>query len=381
MNNKLTKFFLYNPKLLIKEILKKKRKIYPNKVHIKKGIDWLVYAQKISEDGGVSSHYSLISGWGASYPETSGYIIRTLLDYYNFTKNKYYLSICKDIADWECSIQLISGGFQGDVLKKKKDAVIFNTGQVILGLIRAYKEFKKEIYLDCAIQAGNFLINNQETDGNWKRYCFNNISHTYNVRVAWALLELHQTTKQSEFQESAIKNLTWALKQKNENDWFHKNSFVENSPPLLHTIAYTIRGYLESGLILNDNTYLDTALKSSLRLVRYYEKNGFLPARFDSNWQSTDYYSCLTGDAQLSIIWLKLYEIYKNEKLIKYANKLNNYLKSTQMVDFRFKDVDGAIKGSDPIWGMYNAFGFPNWATKFFCDALILEEKILSNKV
>ncbi|MDV7395274.1 hypothetical protein RZS08_28055, partial [Arthrospira platensis SPKY1] len=35
--------------------------------------------------------------------------------------------------------------------------------------------------------------------------------------------------------------------------------------------------------------------------------------------------------------------------------------------------VQGAIPGSAPIWGAYSRFEFPNWAAKFFADALIME--------
>src|SRR5688500_2209998 len=44
--------------------------------------DWLSAAPDFSatHDGGVSRHYSLINGWGASYPETTGYIVPTMLD-------------------------------------------------------------------------------------------------------------------------------------------------------------------------------------------------------------------------------------------------------------------------------------------------------------
>ncbi|MBC8072612.1 MAG: hypothetical protein IAG13_30100, partial [Deltaproteobacteria bacterium] len=35
-------------------------------------------------------------------------------------------------------------------------------------------------------------------------------------------------------------------------------------------------------------------------------------------------------------------------------------------------ETRGAIKGSHPIWGGYSPFTYPNWATKFFVDALLL---------
>ena len=364
-------------KLLLNDILKLNRLINLNQIHLQRAIDWLAHAQQITKDGGVSSSFSLIFGWGSSYPETSGYIIPTLINYYYIVKEKIYLEICKNIANWECSIQQVDGGFQGDVISKEKKTTIFNTGQVILGLVRAFKELKNQKYLTCAIKAGDLLVNLQEKDGNWIKNCFNNVPHTYNVRVAWALLELFQITNEKKYEEAALKNLKWALKQKLDNYWFHKNSFKTNQHPLLHNIAYSIRGFLESGLILENKNLKNVALNSSLKLLSYYEKYGFLPAHFNSNWQSNDFYSCLTGDAQLSIIWLKLYQIYKDKKFLLNAIKLNNYLKSNQILNSGWIDIDGAIKGSDPIWGLYNMFSFPNWATKFFCDALMLENDIL----
>lgn len=382
------KNFIYNkfikPSFLItsltlKDIFKLHPRIYSNEIHLKKGIHWLVHAQKITNDGGVSSSYSLIFGWKFSYPETSGYIIPTLFDYYNISRNTYYLEICKDIADWECLMQLKNGGFQGKAINKQKKAIIFNTGQILLGLVRVYKELNNQQYLDCAIKAGDFLVKNQEKDGNWKKHCFNNISHTYNVRTAWSLLELFLITKNIKYKESAIRNLNYAFHQINENYWFLNNSFKKKRFPFLHTISYAIRGFLESGIILENDTFKNVALNSSMKLLNFYEKFKFLPARFNHKWESTDFYSCLTGDAQLSIIWLKLFQIYKEKRLLINAMKLNNYLKLKQIINIRFKDVDGAIKGSDPIWGKYNMYNFPNWATKFFCDTLMLENKILSD--
>ena len=31
------------------------------------------------------------------------------------------------------------------------------------------------------------------------------------------------------------------------------------------------------------------------------------------------------------------------------------------------------IAGSQPIWGRYSMFEFPNWAAKFFADALMMD--------
>jgi hypothetical protein len=33
------------------------------------------------------------------------------------------------------------------------------------------------------------------------------------------------------------------------------------------------------------------------------------------------------------------------------------------------------VAGSFPIWGRYAPLSYPNWAAKFFVDALLLERK------
>src|SRR3990172_3334377 len=49
---------------------------------VTEAVRWLCRAQDYSSthDGGVARHFSLITGWGSSYPETTGYIVPTLLE-------------------------------------------------------------------------------------------------------------------------------------------------------------------------------------------------------------------------------------------------------------------------------------------------------------
>src|SRR5438876_12443225 len=48
---------------------------------VSEGLAWLGRAQDASatRDGGVARHYGLSDGWAASYPETTGYIVPTIL--------------------------------------------------------------------------------------------------------------------------------------------------------------------------------------------------------------------------------------------------------------------------------------------------------------
>jgi hypothetical protein len=40
----------------------------------------------------------------------------------------------------------------------------------------------------------------------------------------------------------------------------------------------------------------------------------------------------------------------------------------------RLPEADGALPGSFPIYGRYAPLQFPNWATKFFADSLMLRD-------
>ena len=51
---------------------------------------------------------------------------------------------------------------------------------------------------------------------------------------------------------------------------------------------------------------------------------------------------------------------------------------ATQDVMSPGKPYYGGIKGSLPIYGRYAPLQYPNWATKFFIDALLAKQRTLS---
>ena len=53
---------------------------------------------------------------------------------------------------------------------------------------------------------------------------------------------------------------------------------------------------------------------------------------------------------------------------------------ATQDLDDADANVRGAIKGSHPVWGRYARLSFPNWATKFFVDAMWLRKELAGVK-
>jgi hypothetical protein len=103
----------------------------------------------------------------------------------------------------------------------------------------------------------------------------------------------------------------------------------------------------------------------------------FLPATLDDNWNSNENYSCLTGNAQIAVIWLKLYKINGDARFLNAALKIIDQLKMIQNLHTKNSGIRGGIPGSYPIWGKYMEYSYPNWGTKFFADAIMLQEEMM----
>jgi len=360
-------------KICMKDFLGLKNVIYENKKHIKAAGDWLKYAQDQTKDGGVATSYHTIFGWYSSYPETTGYIIPTFFKLAKYFKDDDFYDRALIMGEWLLSRQLENGGFIGGRVDRPSGILVFDSGMILIGLITLFKEVKEGKYISAAKKVGDFLIKAQK-NGKWVKYSLNNIPHSYHSRVSWALLQLYQVTNEEKYKNAACKNLEYIIKQQKENGWFFQCSFLHNYPPLTHTIAYTVRGILEAGLILNNSQYIKSAVKTANVLLKLFNENKILYGNYDEEWKKKGNHSCLVGNAQISIIWNKIHSITKEKQYLLAAEKMNNLLKSTQILKTKNRNIKGGIKGSIPFYKGYEKFAFPNWAAKFFIDSLLLEE-------
>ncbi|MBE9491527.1 MAG: glycoside hydrolase family 127 protein [Bacteroidetes bacterium] len=345
------------------------------KISLEKAIRWLVHAQKMMCDNGIGS-YHLVNRWSDSYPETTGYIIPTLLNYGHTTSNEEIIKSGLSAADWLVGIQKESGGWQGGRVNENKPEIVFNTAQVIRGMIAVYRYTGDQAFLDAAICAGDWLCAIQNQEGYWKTHALMNEARVYDSYVDFPLLELYKASGNKKYYNYALKNLDWIVDTKQlKNGWFEDcdNTIKHNDKPILHTIAYTIDGLLDCGIFLDEQKYYLAARKPAEVLMEKFMDNGYLNGRHDSNWNGSEY-TIVTGCAQMSIIWLKLYQQSKIKRFLDAARLMNYQLIYIQNREVReTDDTLGAMPGSYPVWGKYEPFAFPNWATKYFADALMLE--------
>ncbi len=343
--------------------------------HLYEAISWLKRAQDYGEDDGVSYGAKMGESFLPSYPETTGYIIPTFLTLAEITKEPEYARRAVAMGEWELSIQMECGAVMGGrVDSEPKTPAVFNTGMVMLGWLALYETTGESRFIDASERAAEWLTKIQESNGRWMKgnsQFANAHATTYNTRVAWALARHGLITGKNCYVEAAVRNAECALRRQVANGWFAECCLSNPNAPLVHTLAYATRGLLELGMILDRNDFLKAAKRTADGLLNELEEDGHLAGRFDKILKATVPWSCLTGSAQMSIIWSKLYVLTKDKKYFEGVKRINRYLMQRHDIKTRAPAVRGGVPGSWPIWGDYGRFMVLNWATKFFVDALL----------
>ncbi|HET9708442.1 MAG TPA: hypothetical protein VFP39_09070 [Gemmatimonadales bacterium] len=353
--------------------------------HLVAALEWLARAQDASGGNGLARGYSLTwnayfrsRGWQPPYPETTGYIIASLhmaarrLDRLDLKRR------AERAALWEIDVALPSGAVQGGVVGEGQTPAVFNTGQVLLGWMATLAASGGNRFADAAYRAGNFLVSCLDQDGLWHRgnsHFADAHATLYNARTAWALAEAGTRLGVPDFVAAAARNLTAVVKRQHDDGWFPNCCLTDPERPLLHTIAYTIRGLLEGGRVLRDSLLIDHAALAATRIAEAQTARGRLPGRFARRWRPAARWSCLTGEAQMANIWLRLFEITGLRHWRAPAEVALRWLKSTQNRTSTDPGLRGGIKGSFPCSGPYGRYQTLSWATKFFADALMRSEQ------
>jgi len=338
-------------------------------------VRWLYRAQdqSASQDGGVARHYSLLTGWGASYPETTGYIVPTLLEYARWRGDAEARRRARQMLDWLVSLQFPDGGFPGGMVGQTPWVpVTFNTGQILLGLSAGAVEFG--VYAGAMRRAADWLVRTQDPDGCWRRHPTPFAAageKTYETHVAWGLLEAARVANDSRYADAALANVRWALGHQRDNGWFAQCCLEDPSAPLTHTIGYALRGVVEAYRYSRDAQLLGAARRTADALLGVLRPDGFLPGRLPEDWHGAAHWACLTGTAQVAACWQLLFAETGEPRYRDAAAGGTAYARRTIAIDAPAA-IRGGVKGSFPVYGGYGRYEYLNWAAKFFIDAQML---------
>ncbi|MEJ2148061.1 MAG: hypothetical protein P8Z40_01135 [Chloroflexota bacterium] len=344
--------------------------------HLCATTDWIERAQVAGGDGGISKGFDLLRGrWAPSYPETTGYTIPTLLNAAMALNHLELRTLALSLADYLLESTTSEGGV-GHWAGSKSRPIVFDTGQVIFGWLAAFDTTGDERYLRAAVRAGDWLVSIQHPSGSWRSHQHLGVEKVIDTRVAWALLELRRRHHRDTYRQAAVLNLERALRHQDADGWFRHCAFVEGEDPFTHTLAYTAEGLFECGCLLNEMRYIEAARLTAEAFLVHQYSDGKLASTYGAGWHETSRSSCLTGNCQMSHLWLRFYEITDDQAFFNAAEKSITFVARTQDLQTANLNTRGAIAGSYPIYGRYERFKYPNWAAKFFVDALLMLDKV-----
>ncbi len=357
--------------------------VEPSERHLQDAISWIKAAQDASGTGGVCWGYrmrrpvrtGLPRGWVPPYPETTGYIIPTMLRFGRRNNDPDSVERAERMARWELAIQLPDGGIQGGIFGQEPVASsTFVTGQVLFGLTEAYRVFGDAAFETAALRAGKWLLSCLDKFGRFVR----GHSHfaapgykAYEVRTGFALAEFGEMTGREDFRNAASQVANFALFCQQPNGWFSENDLNDPERPLTHTIGYVLEGLHGIGMRLGRADCLEAVDQTLNEIAGLIRDDGFLAGRWYRNWAPAAKWACLTGSAQIAGVFLRRYSQVGNPDYLAAGRKLLGFVCFTQDLKIGHPGVDGAIRGSYPVQGQYGQWCVLNWATKFFAESVM----------
>lgn len=313
-----------------------------NQMHIfNRAIQW-VRKNSIDNKGiTVTSKQKII------YPEVTGYYIPTLLEW-----GERQLAV--SYAKYLCDIQKENGSWY-DAHDKKP--YVFDSAQILKGLLSIREilpEVDKFIIKGCdwlisnVNEEGRLVTPDQEAWGNDEEFC-SDLIHIYCLAP---LIEASKAYEKPIYGEMAEK----VLEYYKEN---YKDRIL-NFRLLSHFYAYVMEGLVDVGEI-------ELVREAMAKIEKVQNYRGGIPGLYNVKWV------CSTGLFQLALVWYKLGELDKGNRIFRYACSLQN--------------ETGGWYGSYPgtflnkySRGRQKAYYFPeeeiSWANKYFLDALSFKTKL-----
>ncbi len=338
---------------------------------------WLCAAQDRDRRRRCRGHYDLRRGrWSESYPETTGYIIPSFLALARARASDPLRERALRMADWSCEVQMPDGAVLSGLLGARPAPAVFNTGQALFGWLAAYEVSGESALRPLGRPSGAVAA---RQPGSRRGVAAQPVGDDDRPRAdlqralrLGARAYAAATLDQPAFGDAARRAGEWACAQQNEAGWFANNAFALGEVPLLHTISYALEGLLGLYAFTGERRFLD-ATERGLAPICALARDHALGGRLDERWQSTVAWRCPTGEAQIAVVLQRLQRLHDDRGYGASAQQLLAGLSPVQDSLGRRRPSAGGVPGSFPLWGSYMRFALPNWAAKFYLDALLLE--------
>lgn len=324
----------------------------------------------INRGKGSSAYYSRLRhplrAWSKPYPETTGYLIPTLIQLEKQMDIKTSNLVDSCIQWLAKEVQHKDGAFPSLYADNTRPS-LFNSAQIALGFY-AYAK-KSDQYKAEELKLTEWLAEHiciSEKDIHYKE----DFVPTYYSRVVWPSLLLGLKHGHEVLLEGC-KKLLGILLQRIDKSYFPLQAGFQGDIAFTHTLAYTVRGIMESALLLEDDSLLELCKHQIDAQIQVMQSNNMIIAgQYGPGWEGDYSFRCLAGEWQWIIIFLKAVNLFNERSYLNLSSQLIE-----KMPGSGFLYPEGAVSGSWPFWGKYMPLKAPNWAAKFALDALLLYKK------
>ncbi|MFN0014856.1 MAG: hypothetical protein ACKVU2_09940 [Saprospiraceae bacterium] len=361
----------------------------------------------VATDGRGSSHsYSPVWGWTRAYPETTGYLIPTLLQYADLMQDDILREMAERCRRWLLDIQLPNGAWAGGMAGETRPSV-FNTAMILWGVGAKTPPGHPHplprgggglaLNNTCSPEAGcdsipthekpamrdarasptgeklgmEWLLSTLSPDGAWRNGAYiPGFVPSYYTYAVWSLLEAGARLGLPDVQEQMRTALCYYARRIQSDSTVADWGLKPGQWAFTHTIAYTLQGFWESALLLGEEDILEKTARCAEGLLAELDRSGHVAAgRYGPGWQGDYSFTCPVGNAQLSIFFRRLWEKTGAEKFERAAGFFLAEALRFQNLE-KNPNCRGALPGSAPFWGPYLRWRYPNWGVKFLLDAM-----------
>lgn len=339
-------------------------------------VEWLIHAYSHGHGGFPHSrwmHLPTAFAWNSDYAETTGYLLENLLEY-NVNVHPDLTKIAKSSGTWLLSVQSQEGFYHSGTKFKRPSA--FNTAQVIFGLDMLYQHTLERKYLEALQKSYHWLLAAINEDGVLTKALYvNGYYPAYYSRALWPLILSDQKYFESKNNVKLLKSLEHLFASTYKSGFFKDCGFYPGKPAILHAVIYTLEGFYECSKLTRQENIKTSILQILDRICDLIKEHHKTPAYFYEDFKADFSFICVSGQAQLCALLLKVYLdhgnlVYKECAELLFKQLVNWQIKSNSL------EHNGAFPSSIPVWKHYFPFRYTNWTMKFFLDACALLKKI-----
>jgi hypothetical protein len=160
--------------------------------HAAAALSWVRRSIEVTGGCGSAHSYSPLLGWAKAYPETTGYLIPTLLRYADLLHDESLYALALQCRNWLLGIQLPSGAWAGGLAGETRPSV-FNTAMILRGISPSEKS---------AGDAVAWLLAGLSPDGAWRKDAYvPGFVPGYYTYAVWSVLEVGAAQNRPGLQE------------------------------------------------------------------------------------------------------------------------------------------------------------------------------------